>query len=323
MRRREFITLFTGAAVAWPLAARAQHRPMIGYFNSGTPSTQVKNLAAFHRGLNEAGFIEGQNVAIEFTWGENHFDRLQTLATDVVARHPAVIVSNTLAALRAKAATSTIPIVFTTGDDPVRGGLVTSLSRPGGNVTGVTFISGTVGAKRFALLRQLVPKATTIALLAYPGTPETEAERAEINAAAQAVGQQIRVIEIRSTSEIEGAVAAAVSSGAGALLIGTGPFTFSNLMKIVQSISNHAIPAMYSVREGPDAGGLMSYGASISDAFHQVGLYVGRILKGENPRDLPVLQSNKIELIINLKTAKLLGLEFHPQLLAIADEVIE
>jgi putative ABC transport system substrate-binding protein len=160
-------------------------------------------------------------------------------------------------------------------------------------------------------------------LLAYPGTPETEAEKAEINAAAQAVGQQIRVIEIRSTSEIEGAVAAAVSSGAGALLIGTGPFMFNNLLKIVRSISNHAIPAMYSVREGPDAGGLMSYGASISDAFHQVGLYVGRILKGENPRDLPVLQSNKIELIINLKTAKSLGLEFHPQLLAIADEVIE
>ena len=234
-----------------------------------------------------------------------------------------MIVSNTLAALRAKAATSTIPIVFTTGDDPVRGGLVTSLSRPGENVTGVTFISGTVGAKRLSLLRQLVPKATTIAMLAYPGTPETEAEKAEINAAAQAVGQQIRVIEIRSTAEIEGAVAAAVSSGAGALMIGTGPFMFNNLLKIVQSISSHAIPAMYSVREGPDAGGLMSYGASISDAFYHVGLYVGRLLKGENPRDLPVLQSNKIELIINLKTARSLGLEFHPQLLAIADEVIE
>ena len=322
LRRREFLSL-TGAAVAWPLAASAQQRPVIGYFNSGTPSTQVKNLAAFHKGLKEAGFVEGQNVAIKFTWGENHFDRLQTLAADVVARHPAVIVSNTLAALRAKAATSTIPIVFTTGDDPVRGGLVTSLSRPGGNVTGVTFISGTVGAKRLALLRQLVPKATTIAMLAYPGTPETEAEKAEINAAAQAVGQQIRVIEIRSTAEIEGAVAAAVSSGAGALLVGTGPFMFNNLLKIVQSISNHAIPAMYSVREGADAGGLMSYGASISDAFYQVGLYVGRILKGESPRDLPVLQSNKIELIINLKTARSLGLEFHPQLLAIADEVIE
>ncbi len=323
MSRRDFLSGLTIAAAAWPLTTHAQQPPLIGYFNSGTPSTQVKNLAAFQNGLKEAGLVEGQNVAIEFTWGENHFDRLGTLAADVVARHPAVIVSNSLAALRAKAATSTIPIVFTTGDDPVRSGLVTSLSRPGGNVTGVTFISGTVGAKRITLLRQLVPKAKTIAMLAYPGTRETEAEKVEISAAAQAVGQQIRVIEIRSTAEIEEAVAAAVSSGAGALLIGTGPFMFNNVLKIVQSISSHAIPAMYSVREGADAGGLMSYGASISDAFHQVGLYVGRILKGENPRDLPVLQSNKIELIINLKTARSLGLEFHPQLLAIADEVIE
>ena len=322
MRRREFIAL-VGVAAAMPLTAAAQQRPVIGYFNSGTPSTQVKNLAAFHKGLKEAGFVEGQNVAIEFIWGENHFDRLQTLAADVVARHPAVIFSNTLAALRAKAATSTIPIVFTTGDDPVRGGLVTSLSRPGGNVTGVTFVSGTVGAKRFALLRQLIPKASTIALLTYPGTPETEAEKAEISAAAQAVGQQIRLVEIRNTSEIENAVAAAVSGGAGALLTGTGPFTFNNQLAIVKSVTRHAIPTMYSVREAVDAGGLMSYGASISDAFHQSGLYVGRILKGENPRDLPVLQSNKIELIINLKTARSLGLEFHPQLLAIVDEVIE
>lgn len=321
MRRREFLVALGAAAM--PLAGYAQQRPVIGYFNSGTPSTQVKNLAAFHKGLKEAGFVEGQNVAIDFIWGENHFDRLQALAAEVVARHPAVIVSNTLAALRAKAVTSTIPIVFTTGDDPVRGGLVTSLSRPGGNVTGVTFVAGTVGAKRLALLRQLVPKASTIAMLAYPGTPETEAEKAEINAAAQAVGQKIRLVEIRSTSEIESAVAAAVSSGAGALLVGTGPFMFNNLLAIVKSVTRHAIPAMYSVREATDAGGLMSYGASISDAFHQAGLYVGRILKGENPRDLPVLQSNKIELIINLKTARSLGLEFHPQLLAIADEVIE
>jgi putative ABC transport system substrate-binding protein len=321
MRRRQFI--FALAAAAMPRAAHTQQRPVIGYFNSGTSSTQVKNLAAFNNGLKEAGFVESQNVAIEFIWAENHFDRLQKLAADVVARNPAVIVSNTLAALRAKAATSTIPIVFTTGDDPVRGGLVTSLSRPGGNVTGITFVAGTVGAKRFALLRQLVPKATAIAMLAYPGTPETEAEKSEINAAAQAVGQHIHLIEIRAAPEIESAVATAVSSGAGALLIGTGPFMFNNLVAIVKSITRHAIPAMYSVREATDAGGLMSYGASILDAFHQAGLYTARILKGENPRDLPVLQSNKIELIINLKTAKSLGLEFHPQLLAIADEVIE
>ena len=322
MRRRDVLGLMGGLGVM-PFIAHAQQRPVIGYFNSGTPSTQVKNLAAFHKGLKETGFVEGQNVSIDFVWGENHFDRLQTLAAEVVARRPAVIVSNSLAASRAKAETSTIPIVFTTGDDPVRGGLVTSFSRPGGNVTGVTFVAGTVGAKRLALLRQLVPKAATIAMLAYPGTPETEAEKAEINAAAQAVGQQIHLVEIRSTAEIESSVAAAVSNGAGALLVGTGPFMFNNLLAIVKSITRQAIPAMYSVREATDAGGLMSYGASISDAFHQAGLYVGRILKGENPRDLPVLQSNKIELIINLKTARSLGLEFHPQLLAIADEVIE
>jgi len=322
MRRRDFLGVL-GSATAWPLAAGAQQRPVIGYFNSGTLSTQVKNVAAFRKGLEETGLIEGQNVAIEFVWAENRFERLQVLAAEVVARTPNMIVCNTLAAVRAKAATSTIPIVFTTGNDPVRDGLVTSLSRPGGNITGVVFIASTVGGKRLALLRQLVPKAAAIAMLAYPGTPETEAEKAEINAAAQAVGQQIRVFDIRSAAEIESAVAAAVSAGAGALLIGTGPFTFNNLMAIVESIARHAIPTMYSLREYAEAGGLMSYGASISDAFHQAGLYAGRILKGENPGDLPVVQSNRIELVINLKTARSLGLEFHPQLLAIADEVIE
>jgi putative ABC transport system substrate-binding protein len=322
MRRRQFF-LALGAATAMPLAARAQQRPVIGYFNSGTPSTQVKNVAAFHKGLKETGLVEGQSVAIDFVWGENHFERLQTLAAEVAARRPTVIVSNSLAANHAKEATSTIPIVFTTGDDPVRGGLVTSLSRPGGNVTGVVFIAGTVGAKRLALLRQFVPKAATIAMLVYPGTTETEAEKAEINAAAQAVGQQIRVVEIRSASEIETAIASAVSGGAGALLVGTGSFTFNNLGEFVKSIARHAVPAMYSLREYAEAGGLMSYGASITDAFHQAGLYAGRILKGEKPSDLPVVQSSRIELVINLKTARSLGLEFHPQLLAIADEVIE
>jgi putative tryptophan/tyrosine transport system substrate-binding protein len=322
VKRREFITLVGGTA-AWPLAAHAQQRPVIGYFNSGTSSTQVKNVAAFHRGLKEVGLVEGQNVEIDFVWGENHFERLPTLAAEVVARRPNVIVSNTLAALRTKAATSAIPIVFTTGDDPVRGGLVTSLSRPDANVTGVVFIAGTVGAKRLALLRQLVPKAATIVMLVYPGTTETESEKAEVSAAAQAVGQQMRIVELRSASEVEPGIAAAVSGGAGALLIGTGPFTFNNLPAIVTSVTRHAVPAMYSVREAADAGGLMSYGASISDAFRQAGLYAGRILKGEKPSDLPVVQSNRIELVINLTTAKSLGLEFHPQLLAIADEVIE
>jgi putative ABC transport system substrate-binding protein len=322
MRRRQFLGVLGGAA-AMPLAAHAQQQPVIGYFNSGTPSTQVKNVAAFHRGLKESGLVEGRNVAIEFVWGENHFDRLETLAAEVVSRRPTVIVSNTLAARRAKAATTAIPIVFTTGDDPVRDGLVTSLSRPGGNITGVVFLTGTVAAKRLALLRQFAPKVATIAMLFYPGTSETDAEKAEIIAAGQAMAQQIHVVEIRSAAEIEAAVAAAVSGGAGALLIGTGPFTFNNHVAFVEAAARHAVPTMYSVREYAETGGLMSYGASVSDAFHQAGLYVARIVKGEKPGDLPVMQSSTIELVINLKTAKSLGLEFHPQLLAIADEVIE
>ena len=207
-----------------------------------------------------------------------------------------MIVSNTLAAIRAKSSTTTIPIVFTTGSDPVRDGLVTSLNRPGGNVTGVVFISGTVGSKRLELLRQLVPKAGTIAMLVNPGTSETDAERAEVQAAAQAAGQQIRIVEIRNTAEIETAVAAAVAAGVGALLIGTGTFLFNNRVPIVESAARHAIPAMYTTRENVEAGGLMSYGASISDAFHQAGLYAGQILKGEKPGDLPVMQSVKFEL---------------------------
>jgi len=322
MRRREFIALVGGAAVALPRAARAQQPlPLMVIFNSGTPSTQVKNLAAFRNGLKEAGLVEGQNVAVEFVWAENRFDGLEALAAEVVARRPAVIVSNTLAAIRAKSSTTTIPIVFTTGSDPVRDGLVASLNRPGGNVTGVVFISGTLGGKRLELLRQFVPKAGTIAMLVYPGIAETDAERAEVQAAAQAIGQQIRIVEIRNAAEIESAVAA--TAGAGALLVGTGPFMFNNHVAIVESVARHAIPAIYSTRESVEAGGLMSYGASITDAFHQAGRYAGRILKGEKPGDLPVIRSVKLEFLINLKTAKKLDLRFHPQLLATVDEVIE
>lgn len=323
MRRREFITLAGGAAIALPRIVRAQQLPLMVIFNSGTPSTQVKNLAAFRRGLKEAGLAEGQNVAVEFVWAENRFDGLEALAAEVVARRPAVIVSNTLAAIRAKSSTTTIPIVFTTGSDPVRDGLVASLNRPGGNVTGVVFISGTLGGKRLALLRQFVPKAGPIAMLVYPGLAETDAERAEVQAAAQAVGQQLRIVEIRNAAEIEMAIAAAAAAGAGALLVGTGPFMFNNHVAIVESVARHAIPAMYTTRESAEAGGLMSYGASITDAFQQAGRYAGRILKGEKPADLPVIQSVKLEFLINLKTAKKLGLHFHPQLLATVDEVIE
>src|SRR5262245_18168986 len=324
MRRREFIALLGGAAVALPRVVCAQQpMPVIVFFNSGTPSTHVKNVAAFRNGLKEAGLVEGQNLAIEFVWAENRFDGFETLAAEVIARRPSVIVSNTLAAIRAKSSTTAIPIVFTTGSDPIRDGLVTSLNRPGGNVTGVVFITGTVGGKRLELLRQFVPTAGTIAMLVNPGTAESDAERAEVQAAAQTVGQQIRIVEIRNTAEIETAVAAAVAAGAGALLVGTGTFWFNNRVPIVESATRHAIPAMYSLREYVEAGGLMSYGASISDAFRQAGLYTGRILKGEKPGDLPVIQSVKLEFLINLKTAKMLGLQFHPQLLATVDEVIE
>jgi putative ABC transport system substrate-binding protein len=323
MNRRNFITLL-GAAASWPLAARAQQpMPVVGYFNSGIPAAQTDNLLAFRKGLNEAGFTEGKNVGIELRWAENQFDRLPAMASEVIARRPAVIVSNTLAAIHAKAATATIPIVFTTGSDPVREGLVTSLSRPDGNVTGVVFINGDLGAKRLALLRQLVPKATTIGVLIYPNTPETETERRDVLAAAQVTGQQLLMLDVKSVSDLGAAIATAAERGAGALFGGTGPFLSNNRALIVELAARHAIPAMYPNRGYSQAGGLMSYGANLPDAFRQAGIYAGRILKGEKPADLPVIQSAKIDFVINLKAAKVLGLEFHPQLLATADEVIE
>jgi putative ABC transport system substrate-binding protein len=324
MRRREFIGL-VGAAATWPLAARAQPQamPVISLVNSGIEATQTKNVTAFRQGLKEAGFIEGQNVSIEFRWGENQFDRLPTLATDVISRQPAVIVANTLAALRLKAATATVPIVFTTGSDPVRDGLVASMSRPGGNVTGVVFITGSLGPKRLELLRQLVPKATKIAMLLYPGTPETEAERKDVQAAAQVIAQPIDFFETRTIGDIDTAFATLASRKSDALLIGSGPFLNNNRDRIVVLAARHALPAMYATHEPVEAGGLMSYGATLPDAYHQAGLYTGRILKGEKPGDLPVVQSSKLRFAINLRTAKALGLEFHPQLLALADEVIE
>jgi putative ABC transport system substrate-binding protein len=297
--------------------------PVISLLNSSIQAAQAKNLIAFRQGLKETGFVEGQNVAIEFRWGENQFDRLADLVTDAIARRPAVIVANTLAALRIKAATATIPIVFTTGSDPVRDGLVTSMSRPGSNITGVVFITGTLGAKRLELLHQLVPKATKIAMLVYPGTPETEAERKDVQAAAQKIGRQVDFLEVRTTGDVETAFATLASRQADALLIGTGPFTNNNRGLLVALAARHAMPAMYANRESVEVGGLMGYGASQQDAYRQAGLYTGRILKGEKPGDLPVVQSSKFEFVINLNVAKALGLEFHPQLLATADEVIE
>jgi putative ABC transport system substrate-binding protein len=325
VNRRDVVKLLSGAVVAWPIAAYAQHSamPVIGYFNSGRADTQVNNLKAFRASLKEAGFVEGKNGAIEFHWAENKFDRLPSMAAELVRRPLTLIVSNTLAALQAKAATTTIPIVFTTGSDPVRDRLVTSLNRPGGNITGVVFITGELGAKRLAMLRQLVPKATTIAMLVYPDTPETEAERKDVRAAAQAIGQAVIFLDVRNTGDIETEIAKLASLDAGALLVGTGPFMFNNHKLIVAQALRRAIPALGSTREYSVAGGLMSYGSSISDAFRQAGVYAGRILKGERPGELPVIRSTKFDLVINLKTAKVLGLEIPPTLLALADEVIE
>ena len=324
MRRREFLGVL-GVAATWSLAAQAQQSamPVVSLFNSGNLATNAKNLTTFRQGLKEAGFVDGENVSIEIHWAENQFDRLPALAAEVAARRPAVIVSNTLAALRIKAATSTIPIVFTTGSDPIRDGLVTSMSRPGGNVTGAVFVTGILGAKRLELLRQLVPKAVKIAMLTYPGTPETEAERTDVQAAAQRIGRQIYFFEVRNASDIETAFGTLVSRQTDALMIATGPFMANNRGLLVALASRHAIPTMYANIESVEIGGLMGYGASLQDAYRQAGLYTGRILKGEKPGDLPVVQSSKFQFVINLNAAKALGLEFHPQLLATADEVIE
>jgi putative ABC transport system substrate-binding protein len=323
--RRNFVTLLGGAAVAWPLAARAQQpaMPVVGFLRSTTAADSTALVTAFRQGLKETGYIEGQNVTIEYRWGEGRNDRLPALVADLISRKVAVVVGNHNAALAAKSATMTVPVVVVTGADQVRDGLVASLNRPGGNVTGVSFLTIELGAKRLDLLRQLVPKAATIAMLVYPDTPDTEAERRQVQAAAQAIRQQLIVLDLKTDRDIETAFATLVQRGAGALLVGTGAFTYSHRERIVTLAARHAVPAIYSLREDVAAGGLMSYAASITDAYRQAGIYTGRILKGEKPTDLPVMEPTKFELIINLKTAKALGLTVPDKLLALADEVIE
>jgi putative ABC transport system substrate-binding protein len=325
MRRREFIALVTGATAALPLAAGAEQSemPTVGFLRSSSFEDVPHWVAAFRQGLKEEGFVEGQNVVIEFRSAENQPGRLPALVADLVREQVAVIVGNNDSALAAKAATKTIPIVFAAGSDPVRDGLVASLNRPGGNVTGVSFFSGVVGTKRLELLRQMAPRATITAMLVNPNTAVTEAQRKDVQAAAQAIGQQLVVFDVSSEHDIETAFATLVQHGASALLVGTGGFLNSKRERIVALANRHKLPASYSQREGVVAGGLMSYGTSITDAYRQVGMYVGRIIKGEKPADLPVMQSSKFDLAINLKTAKALGLNVPPTLLATADEVIE
>jgi putative tryptophan/tyrosine transport system substrate-binding protein len=324
MRRREFISLIGGAA-AWPVAARAQRPgvPVIGFLRSTSLADSTQFVTAFRQGLKEAGFVEGQNVAIELRFAEGRSDRLPGLVADLIHKSVAVIVANNPAAVVAKAATITVPIIFITGSDPVRDGLVASLSRPGGNITGVVFIVSDLGAKRLELLRQLVPNATTIGVLVNPNTPETEAERRDLLAASLRVGQQLSILDVGSDRDIENAFATLVQRGAGAALIGAGPFLTSHRQQLVALAARSRLPTMYPLREYIAAGGLISYGASITEAYRQAGVYAGQILKGEKPTDLPVMQSTKFEFVLNLKTAKTLDLKVPPALIALADEVIE
>ena len=325
MKRREFITLLGGAAVAWPFAAKSQQPavPLIGFLRSTTLEGTTHLVTAFRQGLREAGYIEGQNVTIEYRSAEDHYERLPALVNDLIRRQVAVIFGNVVSAAAAKTITTTVPIVFATGSDPVRDGLVTSLNRPGGNVTGASFFAAEVGAKRLDLLRQLVPSAPLIAVLLGPDSSDIAAERRDIEEAAQAIRQNLVILSAATPGDIDTVFATIVERRATALLVGSGAFTTTHRQRIAALAAQHSLPAIYSVREFATAGGLMSYGGSITDAYRQAAGYVGRILKGEKPSDLPIVRSTKLEFLINLKTAKTLGIEFHPQLLATADEVIE
>jgi putative tryptophan/tyrosine transport system substrate-binding protein len=325
MKRREFISLLGGAA-AWPLEARAQQSamPVIGFLNSGTREGFAHLLAAFHQSLNQAGFVEGRNVAIEYRWAEGQYDQLTALAADLVRRQVTVIAATTTpAALAAKTATSTIPIIFTAAADPVKAGLVTSLNRPGGNATGVTNYLTDLGAKRLDLLRELVPKATTIGMLVNPNYPDIESQRKDVDEAARRYGQQVHVVNAASVDDFDKVLATLVQLNASALLVSPDALFLSRRDRLVGLVAHYGLPAVYPQREFVVVGGLMSYAASVAEGYRQAGIYVGRVLKGAAPADLPVVQPSKFDLFINLKTAKTLGLTIPPSLLALADEVIE
>ena len=326
MKRRELIALLGGAAAAWPLAARAQQpMPVIGYLNGTSPAPSAQFVAAFRQGLNETGHAEGRNVTIEYRWAEGRYDRMTEMAGDLVRRQVAVIVASGGAAAiaSAKQATATIPILFVTGSDPVQTDLVASLNRPGGNVTGVHFFTVELESKRLGLLRDLVPNAATIAVLLNPTYPNAAFHLQEVENAARRAGQQIQILSASTEAEIDVAFARLPQLRAGALLVGADPFFNSRRDQIVALAARYAIAAIYEQRTFAQAGGLASYGTSQTDAYRQVGIYTGRVLRGEKPADLPVVQSTKFEFVINLKTAKALGLEVPPGLSSMADEIIE
>jgi putative tryptophan/tyrosine transport system substrate-binding protein len=325
--RREFITLLGGAAAAWPLAARAQQRafPVIGLLSSRSPAVDTSLIAVIRQGLNESGLVEGQNVALDYRWADGQYDRLAALAADLVHRQVAVIVTmgGEVSALAAKAASATIPIVFVAGGDPVRGGLVPSVHRPGGNITGVSTLIFELEPKRLGLMRELRPNATTIAVLVDPNSPNAEMQVNDIQAAARGVGGEITILNASTIRDIDAAFVRLVEMRADALLVVANPIFFNRTAQLVVLAARHAIPTLYSRREFTAAGGLMSYGPNINDSYRLLGVYAARILKGEKPGDLPIQLPTKFELVINLSTAKALGLDVPPTLLARADEVIE
>jgi putative tryptophan/tyrosine transport system substrate-binding protein len=327
MRRRDIITLLGSAAASWPLAVRAQQpaMPVIGYLGATSRQSALHTIDGFRRGLAETGYAEGRNVAIEYRWAEGEYDRFPSLATELVERQVAVMLVGPPAGavLAAKAATRTIPIVFVTGDDPIKVGLVTSLNRPGGNVTGASFFNFALESKRLEMLHKLLPTAAPVAVLINPNFSEIKRQEEEIESAARALGMEIIVLEAGSEREINTAFRALVERQANALLVGSDPFLFSRRSQLVALASYHALPTVYNDRVYVELGGLMSYGASPRDAYRQGGVYVGQILKGAKPSEMPVLQPTKFEMVINLKTAKALALTVPPTLLALADEVIE
>jgi putative ABC transport system substrate-binding protein len=326
MRRREFISLLGVAAAAWPLGARAQQpaMPVIGFLGSSSPADRRRLVTAFRQGIGESGYVEGQNVAIEYRWAQDQYERLPDLASDLVRRHVTVIAAHdTLSAIAAKAATTTIPIVFATGGDPIRDDLVTSLNRPTANVTGVSFVSVELGAKQLGLLHDLRPEAVRVAVLVDPKWPITERFVSEVQAAASGVGQQIEVLYVSTGHDIDAAFTNLAQNPVDALLVGPSPLANNRRVHLVTLAAYHKVLAIYFLREFAEVGGLMSYGTSIAEANRLAGVYVGRILKGARPSDLPVMQSTKFEFVINLNTARAFGLTIPPGLLAIADEVIE